>query len=295
MDKKENNYILGLGMAGLIAGYYNPDYKIIGEQPLGQLNSEFTLGPRILQYSPELEELLFEIFGSMINRTTVKIGFQDENGIHDSPPEGFREEYCYRTRGHRNVEPSFLSGGQTEIEILTIDNDINNSFEILAQTLFDIAEKRGQVITSKVKKITTDQIFTNTLHTYNKLISTIPLSVFNNLYSDHFFSPDVFGLKNKNYIITEYEKYQEQPPYLYVYSLIGPTRITYTKNYIVNEVMDIDYNNSLYKNALKKISIKQQMVNSLGFTKFKNIEFVGRLGQWNHSILTGDIVKRMKG
>jgi thioredoxin reductase len=55
------NYILGGGPAGLIAAYYFKDYKIIDKNPLGQLNIPFIPGPRLLQYTKNMDSFMKEV------------------------------------------------------------------------------------------------------------------------------------------------------------------------------------------------------------------------------------------
>ena len=53
----ENNYILGGGPAGLIAAYYLKDHWVVDKKPLGQLTIPFIPGPRLLQYTPNMQSL----------------------------------------------------------------------------------------------------------------------------------------------------------------------------------------------------------------------------------------------
>ena len=115
MNVQSGNYILGAGPAGLAAAYFLPDYKVIDKKPLGQLNTPFVPGPRLLQYTPEMMKFIKSVTKeaglNLINTkpviVTANIGYE-LNGIYSTKaPDGFKKSYTKLTRDKDGDEGSY--------------------------------------------------------------------------------------------------------------------------------------------------------------------------------------------
>ena len=90
----KQKYILGAGPAGLIAAYYNEDYKIVDEKPLGQLNTQFIPGPRLLQSNSRMKWFAKEVMNDLeLKIEHCIIGYSDKDGVYDAPNDNFKKQY----------------------------------------------------------------------------------------------------------------------------------------------------------------------------------------------------------
>lgn len=121
---KNNVIILGTGIAGLVAAwkYKDENVLIIGEELGGQMASEVTLGPRIIQKDENTKQLLFELYGKEFKTKVASIFYTDgQGGYFENPPEGFSEKYAQLSRGSSIVEEHTMSEGKNKIEYYDLD------------------------------------------------------------------------------------------------------------------------------------------------------------------------------
>ena len=91
----ENNYILGGGPAGLIAAYYLKDHWVVDKKPLGQLNIPFIPGPRLLQYTPNMQKLIEEVLpNNDIHTAVAVIGYNEDGVVMEKPTNSFKKKYA---------------------------------------------------------------------------------------------------------------------------------------------------------------------------------------------------------
>lgn len=290
----KNNLILGGGVAGLIAAFYNSDFIVLDKNPLGQLNTPFVPGPRIFKVDEYTEAFLNKL-GVDFHKETIKIGFTKDSKTVIECDDYFRESYSKLTRGTQKIEKSFLSSGATEIEIFTdgSDNFYKKVFEKLYENVKDrVKESLVMKINSKNKVVKTE---TEELH-YDKCISTLNLNVLCKILGITEIKPKS---SKKHFVCTEYsndfdKELSEQ--FHYVYSTNGIySRKTYFKDYIVYETLiPLSYIKDLEHNRIIKIinNLPIQIVNSINLQKIQGIELLGRFAQWNHSIKATEIIKQ---
>lgn len=303
------NYIIGGGPAGLVFAFLNPDFKIIDANPMGQLNSQYQLGPRLIQQSPETDDFI-RLFDSQINYKwklkTAFVGYLYENNeVTDFADDYFKRKYSLLTRGTENYESSFLSEGKNQIQHYVLyDND--DSYSVLFNTMFEVIEKRGQIIRKKVssmfvkhKAIFVDDDFT-LLH-YDNLVSTVSLKILQKLLRYSTDEPNELdkldlSTKNKNFYVTKSPL--RLGNYNYIYSIRGDyTRKTYnnTQNYVVYEyeqaqegIEEIEGHKVIYKAE----NLPIQIVKSLNLQKINDIHLLGRYAQWSHKTKLNEILQR---
>lgn len=296
---RNENYILGGGPAGLIAAFYNPDYKIIDKNPMGQLNLPFVPGPRILKVDNETERFLYKN-NIAYDYKTICVGYSHDGiNVVDEADNVFKENYSQITRGTKKIEASFLSSGENQILIFTDPNGEDIYYKLF-QTLADKFKDRTisanvSTINTKTQTIGLDE----TEYKYDNLISTLNINIMFKLLGLQ--DLGLVALK-KHFVQCSYNNENDielAKKYHYVYSTDGIyTRKTYFKDYIVYEFVqpyaEISDTPTVYGNkVLKHINnIPIQINNSIDFRNIQGIELVGRFAQWNHSIKANEIIAK---
>jgi len=309
---RNENYILGGGPAGLIAAFYNPDYKIIDKNPMGQLNLPFVPGPRILkvdEYSKKfIERLHLDYY-----LKTIHIGYASDGiNVVDEATTEFKQNYSQITRGTAKIEDSFLSSGENQIEVFassTGEDLYYKVFAILTEQLKD------RIIAANVSSIDTkDRLIglDRTDFLYDNVISTLNINILFKLLGLQ--DLGLVALK-KHFVQCSYNNpidIENAKKYHYIYSTDEQyTRKTYFKDYIVYEMLEpFDEQNRKFNivsgenvifdlsqiqgnkviKALNNIPI--QINNSIDFRNIQGIELVGRFAQWNHSIKANEIIAK---
>jgi hypothetical protein len=305
-----SNYILGGGPAGLIAAYYFEDHKIIDKNPLGQLNLPFIPGPRLLQYTKNMEKFIKEIIpDKVLNYETAVIGFNENNTVSDKPSESFRALYSKKTRGTKKSESSFLSEGMTEIRHIEISDYGEDSYKILFTKLLEILKKRGQLIESTVDNIdirkNTISFSDGTISEYHHIISTLNLNILSKLSNETDLSMFDLSTSKKCFYKAEYKstidemlKDKKHPSlwYDYVYSAdTNWTRQTFFRDYIVYESAEPIEGDEIQGNKIlmKFENLPIQIKNSIDIRRIDGIDMLGRFAQWSHQVKANEVLDRV--
>lgn len=309
----KNNYILGAGPAGLIAAYYNENYKVIDEKPLGQLNMPFIPGPRLLQSTQNMKWFAKTIVSDHeLKIAHAIIGYHQEDGIYDTPDDNFKKKYSTRTRGQKS-EGSHLSEGKTEIAHIEFGDYGEDSYKELFIRLLKIIEDRGQLIKTSVKLINTEEKtihFTDgTSKEYSDIISTLNLNLLKKL-------SDNINAECKKYKLdlstsakcfykceygfsTQHALDSGHPSifYDYVYSISADwTRCTYFRDYIVYESVKPIEGNNIQGNKIemKFENIPLQLKHNEDIDEMCDIKMLGRFAQWSHKMKANEVLDRVK-
>ena len=297
--------ILGTGVAGLTAGYFNKDSTIIGKELMGQMNGDFSLGPRLLQFDSNLLDICIELFGpNNVVIKNIKIGYIIDSAICDTLNQDFKLKYSEITRNTKKIKSSFLSGGKNQIAVIIINNNFDNSYTILLQKIIDILNDRKQIIIDDVDKIllNKDTVVTDCEeYKYDTLYNTIPLNIFNKLTEPYsIFQKDIFELGCKYFYKTNFDNVQDiesSKEFKYLYSVDGLwTRKTYFSddNYIVYETINKYSQKEIDGNRIiEQKTIPIQIMKNINFKEYDNIFFIGRYAQWTHKIKINEIIKRI--
>lgn len=315
---RNENYILGGGPAGLIAAFYNPDYKIIDKNPMGQLNLPFVPGPRILKVD-EYSKRFIERLHIPYFIKTIHVGYSHDGiNVVDEADKTFKQNYSQITRGTTKIEDSFLSSGENQIEVFASDNGDDLYYKVFA-ILTD--QLKDRIIAANVSDINTKERLIGLDRTeflYDNVISTLNINILTKLLGLQ--DLGLVALK-KHFVQCSYNNPHDielAKKYHYVYSTDGQesttfkpyTRKTYFKDYIVYEMLKpfeqnapdpqhrfmpdyIDLSHIQGNKVLKVLNnIPIQINNSIDFRNIQGIELVGRFAQWNHSIKANEIIAR---
>jgi len=288
--------ILGAGPAGLIAGYYFPEYTIYDENPLGQLNLPFIPGPRLLQKTSWFEKFIRSVLDDAglhsyrIKTVVASVGYEDDGERYPKPPPGFKSKYTKLTRGKGKSEASYLSEGKNEIQHLEIEDMGEDSYKFLFKTLLQLIEGRGQLIKEKVTCIEPGgYVFPGQPKFYTTIINTLNLKLLAKIWEgDHLDNYDLTTLPKCFYQTNkgEYSKYD----YIYGHSE-GWSRKTYFKDYMVYE--SVDPIAPPYPTINKFEGLPIQIQNSIDIDKIGNVVMLGRFAQWNHKIKANEVLERV--
>lgn len=309
----KQNYILGAGPAGLIAAYFNKDYKVIDEKPLGQLNMPFIPGPRLLQSNPNMKWFVKEVANDLeLKIEKCVIGYHEKEGVYDSPDENFKKKYSMRTRGNEG-EGSHLSEGKTEIMHCEVDELGEDSYKEIFTRLLSIIEERGQLIKTSVKSIDTTlsqlELANGSTLEYGNIINTLNINILRKICADvdnectklgFDFSTSKKSFYKCSYGFTVPEAMDSKHPsltYDYIYSIHADwTRCTYFKDYIVYESAKPIEGDSIEGNKIemKFEDLPIQIEKSQKINEIKGITLLGRFAEWNHKIKANEVLDRVK-
>jgi hypothetical protein len=310
----EEKIILGCGSAGLVSLFYNRDFTAHARNTLGEFSHKYQLGPRLIQDDERKtsENFLDDFLGIYglrerfsILKKLAKIGYEyQDHTIKDYADESFKKKYTSRTRNKKEYEKSYLSDSKNSIAHLVFRNRSTN--EIIEDTfkyiLTTIAEKeKNRIFTHDAKSIdlncSTIAFDDDSKRSYTELVSTIPLDIFNAISSaDIRFDSEKL---NKNFVITEVNNSDDiklSQTYSYIYSISSSfTRKTYCDKCIVYEMMKETDRKTIEGNKIiDRITLPLQIKNSFSISSLKNVTFVGRYAQWNHSIKLQNVIERAK-
>ena len=293
-------YIIGSGVAGLIYSFLDKNCLVIDPNPLGQLNSKYVLGPRLLQYNKGTEKFFEQYRGALSLNKELKIkaliGYKSNNILYNSANDEFKKRYSLLTRGKDEYEESFLSGSKNIIEHYIFEN-IENSYLYLFEKFLELLEKQNRIIKEKVisidlnnKKIVTN----NNNYQYDNLISTLNIKLFKKLCNRLEEKDEkLFSTMNKHFYVTK--NIYQFCDFDYIYSIDRDyTRKTIYKDYIVYETSekyeDIKFEN---KEIIYKVeNLPIQIQNSLNIEKFEEVFLLGRYAQWDHKLQFCSIIPK---
>lgn len=311
-----DNFIIGGGVAGLIAGWHT-GYKIIDSNPMGQLGLRFIPGIRILKDDMHAREFIDDVLGSahmpIIDRVKIKVGYENQMDKLVELTNSFKSDYSLLTRGKREYEKSFLSSGEKEYYALTMyDKDENkidpNDFYIYLFTrIFQVLKNREKFISSRIEKIDLQRkhifLANKDKYKYHKMISTIRLDQFFNACGLHPMNGGIrvsLNIYKKNFYQCFYNNEKDielSKTFNYIYSISHQyTRKTYFKEYIVYETIDpLSFGTTTIDGNVimdKYEGIPLQLANSIRIDSFEGVNFLGRFAQWDHSIKSNEIIQQ---
>jgi len=284
------SYILGGGVSGLILSYYlNIPIICEGGNLGGQLTEkEWHMGPRYLHVDEFSTKLLTDL-NLPLDKEVIKIGYNMDGNFCEKNDE-FRQKYYEKTRGSKKgFIPSSMSGGKSEFESYKIN--LQTVIQRLKEALFRkdhmLIPFNVKTINPATKKIVLDDGDNMQLE-YDKLISTIPVTVFNKISTEPIHG-DFRALK-KTFILSESKMVWD---YTYVYFAGEESyhRITCQDGNVVFEYTGKEVD--MGWNEVDRAEMwTGQIIDSADKMEMEGIVFVGRYAEWRHNFLIGDAIKR---
>ena len=278
--------ILGSGIAGLIWGYYHPDYYIMGNNIGGQMSSNFDLGPRYLHNSGKFVVDFLSELKVPFEHKTIKVGYLDDSGFVDNPSQEFREKYFMKSRNQTSLEQfdsSVMNSAKSEFEVLVVD------FKKLISILYEKVCYR--FLNGMVSSIDLNEkkfYANNVCFKYSKLVSTIPLNIFSKISN--------LGLNLQSYDMSYFlvkNKFFDFDGFDYIYDCRTNTafhRITKTK---LGSVLDFfgDMSNCLLPSENLVFLKYAQIIPLKEKIEINNVKFVGRYGKWDRKVKIENIIE----
>jgi hypothetical protein len=288
-----SKYIIGGGITGLIASFYNPDYRIITDKIGGQMAAN-TAGPRILEVNEYSRMFLKDLGFENVNTKFAKIGYKVRGKIVDSISKSLRNKYYLKSRclDDANLIPnSIMSDGKNTIEYFDISWD-----EIIERLISNIKKP----VINKITSIDTEEkiiVLDGLPFRYEKLISTIPAPAFFkasklNPEKELKFIQKVFIIVDSSTIdMREYE-YIYYPECQYPYhriSKVGSNKLSieFTTNEDTSKILNY------WKHiSIQNIIIPIGQIQSGMISKVKDISFFGRYACWDHDLKVDDVIRQ---
>lgn len=295
------NYILGGGITGLITAFYKKDYKIITPEVGGQMGSSFNLGPRYLHDTKDSRHLLKNL-DIPIKESVIKVGYISDQGWVDEPDNKFRENYFKKSRGVNNLngfDASVMNTNKSEFNILLVN--FQKMIEKLEKEIGDrFIGGSVQSIDPIVKMIEIKNDVIKIKH-YDKIISTIPLDIFDKIYINKTNIP-VLNSDHMTYVLIHKDKLYDLKDFDYVYdSRMSIVHHRYTREFddlvldIFGDISEHRLNEMFSKVLSCKILYNSQIISEeIDFSEFENITFVGRYGTWNRKWKTEMVIKEAR-
>lgn len=163
-------------MAGLIWGYYNPEFKIITGEIGGQTEKcGFQLGPRFVESSEETKVFLNEL-NIEFKEKEINIGLYNKDKKCNCT-DLFKKSYYLKSRGETKIKHNFLNHGGREKMII-----LECNFGDVIRKLKDICKDR--FIIGSVKSFLINWIILGDGEKikYSEVVNTAPLDIFHKAY-----------------------------------------------------------------------------------------------------------------
>lgn len=296
---KNNKYIIGGGISGLLYAAYNPDHTIISPDLGGRLNQKFFENIIYLHKTPLTQKLLDD-FEVDYEHKTQMIKYAKGSKVTSHIDVDDKVSMIKKKLDDPDFNPSDLKLSTSDYYISVLVFDYGKFIDKIAQKVKHIDDK--------VIRITDDEIITEkTGYKFDELVSTIPAPLFWRLYHDdpglkfdH--KPVTFALTNKEpewaegieydmiYCIDdeqEYTRISKKPgtrdnPDFILYEFTGE----YDESWVIDQLPDGAVIESHY---VDKAGVIYTNMNNI---PPKNVLFAGRFATWNHAHKQQDVLKK---
>ncbi len=321
-------YVLGGGVAGLLSVFHIVKNKIenkklkfhkifwIYDKYFGQMAHNCNLGPRLIELSPQCDEL-FNFLKIKKIKKIIKIGYKKNFKIFPICPEGFKKDYVFHTRETKELAPSYMTSNNNlfncyDINYIEILKKIAEFLEYYKSDIFIIRKKIQSI---KDNKITFYDSDIHDIALNSVIINTIPLPIFQNIYKKDLnldleaFDTSFLKIFSNNALTDGFD---------YIYNLDTYrgllfhriTKLNDKNEYILeykgniskdlknlSDLFFLSPNEQCYLND-KKNSVfvfhNCQIKKSHNLTKIDDINLVGRYAQWSHKMKFDECIKRIK-
>lgn len=293
-------YIIGGGIAGLIAAFYNPDYTVLTMDKGGQMNNSFPLGPRILEATGCSHDFMSDV-GLDRPVQVFSNGYLYHGKIYDSMDTAMRRIYSLKTRGIAEASHIVGNSGRNTISGWPITKE-------LITALLNLLS--GRVKKAYISYINTSE---KVIHVsmedewqklpYEDIISTIPITELFHLVheedGDQATNPDKFEYLPTYFVhLPNIEIFQR---YDFVYILDEYTKFHRATRVSTGTILEsrnpidlLDFPQYLPA-GIKSTKLKQgQIIADANLKEYNDVKLLGRFSQWSHSIRTAEVIKRVR-
>jgi hypothetical protein len=172
-------YVLGGGLSGLVAAYYNPEYTVVSPEFGGFIDSKYGRAFVVLHATPAMRELFGELDVPVFEKR-IQIGYYDGSKLQTEWSSDDEEKSFARRYTEDKLPPEFQPGKDLELsapgdewEALFVDSSI-------VDALAEHVRSRRKAF---VESISFDEIRFESGETvdWSKIVSTLPATAFRRL------------------------------------------------------------------------------------------------------------------
>lgn len=291
MEQKINkSFIIGGGLAGLIAGFFLKDFSVVSKKSNigGQLNNEFQLGPRFVRTNTNFKTLL-DMLAIEHQERNINVGYYVDGHIASELTQDMKNEYSLRTRQSNTQLSTSMNDGLSEMTVIDFDS------RSLISKLESVLENR--LINSNVTHINpschTLVLDGNNERNYSQLVSTIHYLEFCKLLgesSELKFSDIHFFLSPKSPVVFD-DKYS----FLYCIDDNLPfTRITpFNKGFVLEGARELTSSEiTQYEITNSKVLQNHKLSRQYRLIGMGGVNFFGRYAELDSEIRMHNLVDK---
>lgn len=291
-------YILGGGLSGLVASYYNPEYTVVAPEYGGFIDKKYGRAFVVLHATDAMCQLFDELDVPCFKKR-IKIGYYDTaGGLRNEWSNNDDERRFARRYVEEKLPPRFQPGKDLELsapgdewEALFVDSSI-------VSALAENVESRSMAWVQSIDEdeITLQPRADETISVeWDRIISTLPATLFREV-ADTDWTLD-------HEATTYAELPREKIPDRY---LDKPWNLLYTVDEAVeyHRVARNMLSSSFYVECLGDVDVygaADQFVNGIGVISdedldapYSGITFLGRYAEWQHDVRIDDVIERAK-
>ena len=285
-------YILGAGISGLIFGFYNPSYTIISDNLGGKLSNSFMKNTILLHSTPETKQLLLDL-GFEVKEKTHIIKYYKDDSITQDISVSDKIQFIKKKLNDSSIEIKDITLSTNDYYISILDVDLSKVIEKL--------KEKNTIIEDKIIRITNDEIITErTKYKYSDIVSTINGKVFESLC----YNTNSLSLKNKSITLVLCDKLPIELEGInfdlcyFIDDKYKFTRINKRGTEYLYEFSECISEEDVKKYLPVDSNVLQYHVDNNGIIITnknnippRNIKFLGRFAQWDHTIKIQDVIK----
>jgi len=306
-----NNVILGSGLSGLIWAYTHPDHMIISNNVGGFVSNKMQELMVTIFYTENTSRLFGEL---NINRVknTYKIRYYHNNEILEIVTPELKQLYVKRKTGECpeiHTDPDIKLGSENNhYNFLHIDmHELINALEKKVKDRIIIGEIVG--ISENYIKVLQKGQSEPIMMSYNKLVSTLPATVFWTLYSSESCAPEMKSnastyiltnsipksLQNTNSWNNLYLIDDEFPFHRIIHKFVSANYVLEFAGKHTKEALSLllkSYDVEVLDYSCLNYAIADCASSKLNVAPKKYIQFLGRFAERNHRIKIDNVLDR---
>lgn len=300
------NFILGGGISGLLAAYYNPSFTIITKDVGGKL---LTSSAPIIHLDVHLEtEKLLQELGFSTDKRDIKLGYVVDNFICGNISTAIKQKIIIKKMTDCHDLYEDLPLNTLEVSLGT-GSDVIQAYTVDHKAIIKVIEGKlraeGRIVFGDIVELDDNYVMCqNGTFAYDKLISTMPANIFYRIYNGRYkLSPDFFRGIGTTMVIADrfpdstYDSYDQvyNSDYKTKYNRIMKSNGNYYYEF-TGRITPEEIKQLMPKNvSIIDFSIQPlTRVISNSVADYEKIKFLGRFAEWNHRIKTEHVLEKVK-